>query len=239
MNDFNAAGASTGTVEQKMPEELTRLVPIFEDMMLMLHESLKKIPHATSNLVNVTKRNEKVVSEVLSIVDKLGPTVNALTKDLTSISQSVQRRKEIRNEIAQTFSQITKNKRGPLVEKLRDLWHDYETIPSVDTEIQTMLENLKIIQSESTNIVMALQVQDITAQHIVAVNHLIESVQNRLTIMLQKFYGAEFRAVIPDSSRERLANYMARQPKKAHSQDILADTATETQDAIDRMFNEL
>jgi hypothetical protein len=85
---------------------------------------------------------------------------------------------------------------------------------------------------------MSLQIQDITAQHIEAISHLIEAVHNRLTIILQKFYGPEFQAVIPDSSRKKLSDYIARQSKKVHSHDILPDSAIESQNEIDRMFTD-
>ncbi len=223
-----------GAKEEKPAVDLTRLIPVFEDMMLMLHESLTKIPHASSNLINVTKRNELVTSEVLSIVDRLGANIEQLSAGLAGLAEADARRKELQATIAQALAQL-KGKNG---DELRDLWKEFEAVTPAENPIPELAEILRTIQNDSTSIIMSLQVQDITAQHIVAVNHLIESVQNRLTIILQKFYGAEFQAMIPDSSRQRLANYVARISKKVHTQDILADNPTESQEAIDKLFKQ-
>ncbi len=220
--------------EEKPPVDLARLVPVFEEMMLMLHESLTKIPHASSNLINVTKRNELVTTEVLSIVDRLNENIDKLSMGLSAIADAARQRNELKAAITGAVAGL----KGEGAEEVRTLWDKLTALPVPDGNVEELAAVLKTIQSDSTSIIMSLQVQDITAQHIVAVNHLIESVQNRLTIILQRFYGADFQAMIPDSSRKRLANYIALISKKVHRQDILADNPTESQDDIDRMFKQ-
>ncbi len=238
MNDHDRTEATVGIVEPKAPVDFRNLLPVIEDIILMVHESLRKIPHATSNLNKVTQRNERVTAEILSVVDRLNDNTDELSQGLSAISNSAQRRKELQKEIDTVLSESKNGKAAPVVLRLQNLWNEYESLPSIDEIIQSMLKSIVGIQNDSTNIVMALQVQDITAQHVEAINHLIESVHNRLTLILQKFYGVEFQTVIPDSSRKKLSDYIAKQSKKTHSHDVLPENELESQNEIDRMFKE-
>jgi hypothetical protein len=229
----------SGIVEdQKQPAEYHNLLPAIEDIILMVHESIRKIPHVTSNLSKIAERNEHVTAEMLSVADRLNENVSLLSQGLQSLSSSTQRRKELNGEINNVLSEYPKTDADLLVLRLKNFWREYESLPAPDETIQAIIRSLEMIQNDSTSIVMSLQIQDITSQHIEAINHLIDSVHNRLTIILQKFYGAEFQAVIPDSSRKKLSDYISKQSKKSFSHDVLPDSAIETQNEIDRMFTE-
>ncbi len=224
--------------DQKLPVDFRNLLPIIEDIMLMVHESLKKVPHVSTNLNKVTERNERVTAEILSHVDHLNENMGQLADGLSTISSLSQRQEELRQDIDAVITEISEKDPSPANVRLRTIWQEFESFLSIEGTIQSMQKSIENIQNNATNVVMSLQVQDITAQHMQAINNLIESVHNRLTIILQKFYGAEFQAVIPDSSRKKLSDYIARQSKKIHSHDILPESEIESQNEIDRMFTE-
>ena len=62
-------------------------------------------------------------------------------------------------------------------------------VPSVDA-----VQELESIQTDCTNIMIALQVQDITAQQIAAVNKLMQSVDEGLNRLLKHFSQVDGRA---------------------------------------------
>jgi hypothetical protein len=229
----------TGVVDdQKPPVDFRKLLPIIEDIMLMVHESLKKVPHVSTNLNKVTERNERVTAEILSHIDHLNENMGQLADGLSTISSLSQRQEELRQDIDVVITEISEKDPSPVNVRLRTIWQEFESFLSIEGTIQSMQKSIENIQNNATNVVMSLQVQDITAQHMQAINNLIESVHNRLTIILQKFYGAEFQAVIPDSSRKKMSDYIARQSKKIHSHDVLPESEIESQNEIDRMFTE-
>ena len=229
----------TGVVDDQKPAfDFRTLLPTIEDIVLMVHESLKKIPHVSTNLSKVAERNERVTAEILSVVDHLNDQMNQLADGLSTISSLSRRQEELRQELDAVITEIANNNASPEHLRLRTVWEEFESFLSIEGTITSMQKSLENIQNHATNVVMSLQVQDITAQHIQAINHLIDSVHNRLTLILQKFYGPEFQAVIPDSSRKKLSDYIARQSKKVHSHDILPESEIESQNEIDRMFTE-
>ncbi len=238
MNEHDHTDVSGRVDEQKPPFGYHNLLPVIEDIILMVHESLKKIPHVSTNLNKVTERNERVTAEILSVVDRLNENISLFLGELLMISDSTPRRKELQDEIRTILTGFTEDDAATLLPRLQNLWQEYESLPPIDEAVQSMLKRVESIQGDSTNIVMSLQVQDIMAQHIEAINHLIDSVHNRLTIILQKFYGAEFQSVIPDSSRKKLSDYIARQSSKTLSHDVLPESEIESQNEIDRMFKE-
>lgn len=238
MNEQDRMDVSGFVEEQKPAFDFNTLLPILEDIILMVHESIRKIPHVTSNLNKITERNERVTAEILSVVDRLNDDASQLSAGILAISESIQRRKELHQQIGEALAELNKGTLVLPAPRIQELWQEYNSLPTMDETIVALFKSVEVIQNESTNVVMSLQIQDITAQHIGAINHLIESVHNRLTLILQKFYGVEFQAVIPDSSRKKLSDYIARQSKKTHSHEILPDSVVESQDEIDRMFTE-
>jgi G:T/U-mismatch repair DNA glycosylase len=238
MNEHDHTEPTSAVDDQKPPVDIRKLLPIIEDIMLMVHESLKKVPHVTTNLSKVTERNERVTAEILSYVDHLNDNMGQLADGLSTISSLSQRQEELRQDIDAVITEISEKDPSAVHVRLRTIWQEFESFLSIEGTIQSMQKSIENIQNNATNVVMSLQVQDITAQHMQAINNLIESVHNRLTIILQKFYGAEFQAVIPDSSRKKLSDYIARQSKKIHSHDVLPESEIESQNEIDRMFTE-
>lgn len=78
-----------------------------------------------------------------------------------------------------------------------------------NAEFQQVFDNsnniIQSISDDSTNIMMSLQVQDITSQQIAAVNHLLETIQAKLSKILVKFQSSELSDMIQGkpSSKER------------------------------------
>ena len=75
------------------------------------------------------------------------------------------------------------------------------------------LDKLTYIKQSADNIMIALQFQDITAQQISAINHLIGSVQEKLTDLLGKLTNLEVKSSeqkfseVKDESFNPMAQY--------------------------------
>jgi chemotaxis regulatin CheY-phosphate phosphatase CheZ len=96
------------------------------------------------------------------------------------------------------------------------------------------------IKDDANSIMMALQVQDITSQQIAAVNHLLETIQGKLTAILSKFQhnGISDIAIEANAYQEKtnvtsLHRQVAFDPDAV---DALTNRATR-QDDVDQLIN--
>jgi chemotaxis regulatin CheY-phosphate phosphatase CheZ len=67
-------------------------------------------------------------------------------------------------------------------------------------------ELLKSIENDAQNIMMALQVQDITSQQIAAVNSVLETVQSKLGSILKNFKESEFASLVDTAQRQTVTH---------------------------------
>jgi chemotaxis regulatin CheY-phosphate phosphatase CheZ len=101
-----------------------------------------------------------------------------------------------------------------------------------------MKEMIDNIRNDSSSIMLALQVQDITSQQIAAVNHLLNTVQTRLNSLISKFQSGEITKVATVQEQTtnvtELHRVIAFDPDAVES---LIDNAAR-QDEIDKLFEQ-
>ncbi len=97
---------------------------------------------------------------------------------------------------------------------------------------QDLLQNsenlLESLRMDASQIMMALQVQDITSQQLAAVNHLLQTVQGKLAKILKHFRTTEFSDLIPETRGKQTLDNVVRMHR-----DIAFDS-----DAIDALNHE-
>jgi len=87
------------------------------------------------------------------------------------------------------------------------------------------------LENDSTNITISLQIQDITAQQLASVNHLIQSVQKRLSSLLFD---------LGKKSNQNLSELeqMPEADTDTFNPDAKYDTSAEKQVRVDEIINE-
>lgn len=113
-----------------------------------------------------------------------------------------------------------------------------------DDDIASLLALVVKIQERMMNITISLQVQDITAQQLSSVNHLIQSIQEKLGGLLTELDDKENNGLTVDDHqfpRDAAFNADARYEKNASSQELVdslvADNLTKASQAeIDKLF---
>jgi len=197
---------------QKLVDFINEMSPLLVHINNSIEESNAKIPKATDHITDVTNATELATTEILDLID----TISSNTFDLSNALNLV-----VKNE---TDS-------NNLLKELAELVSDN---PRAVELVNTLMD--------STNIAIALQVQDITTQQLSAVNHLIISVQKRLSSLMFELSEDQIKKVdnsheieIPsDSNFDMNASYI----KQVSSQDeidvIVKSTAS--QDEIDKLF---
>ncbi len=203
------------------------VIPLLDEINASIKESTSKMPRASSQLNKVTQATELATTEILDTIDsilfKLGTVKSGRQKELDLINRAMRLdtrmirilRKELGHSHPELLGQINamhKEKRALLKASLQE-----------DSRLADVLNE---IHDKTSNILMSLQVQDITAQQIAAVNHLIESIEEHLEKLICRFKNGQNVFAEDDVAGKH----------KAFNPDAIYDTSGAQQQAADEIF---
>jgi len=220
---------------QKLVDFIHEMAPMLVHINNSIEESNSKIPKATDHISDVTSATELATTEILDLIDAISSNTFELTDILTDALTKESESKVIIAELTEVISDNPKAKE--LVEKLS------EKLVLEDVK-EKVTEILGKVQMDATNIAIALQVQDITTQQLSAVNHLIISVQKRLSSLMFELTDEEIKVVdnseeieVPtDSNFDMDASFHNRQSSQDDIDKIISESNTTSQDEIDKLF---
>jgi chemotaxis regulatin CheY-phosphate phosphatase CheZ len=151
------------------------IVPLLEVLKNSVESTSEKLPRASHQLNKVTTATELASTEILNIVEGIAARTEHLRSALDARKARVSRILDTLETLppaAQAHAAFAEAQAGVR-----------EFIPG--DEEYTLLESM---QSDCTNIMIALQVQDITAQQIASVNELMQSVDEGLNRLMRNFH---------------------------------------------------
>lgn len=209
--------------------------PLLENINNSIADSTNKIPKASHQIANVTSATELATTEILDLVDVISNEVGVIDKSLLNILEV----EAIREKILNSMRGVAKDN-----VQIISLLSEYSNAGNVAQLVPPTLESLKKIGSDVYNITLSLQVQDITAQQLAAVNHLIGSVQEKLTSLIINIEDVE--AKEQDKTNIDINESCSFNPEarygKSNSRQQLADqlvdeeSKTKSQAEIDKLF---
>ncbi len=168
------------------------IVPLIDEISDSLLDTTQKMPGATSQLSDVTRATELATNEILDIVGKglknCNQTLAAANTSREAIHAIQKVRQELRGKIR---SEITGPGSGETQKLLDELWQQTDALDQVllaDFEIQ--IHEVNDLKKRLNQIMMSLQVQDITSQQIASVTHVITTIRSKL-FGLQERLGLE------------------------------------------------
>jgi chemotaxis regulatin CheY-phosphate phosphatase CheZ len=166
------------------------MIPLMDELKSSVELSPDKLPMASRQLDNVTHATEVASTEILDLVENIDANIESLTTELLQtirVAAHTGLIVRLSDALVQSIDEGTPAPEN--VRKLRavirehyDLTH--QTLPTIPLE-----EVLTSIRSDCTNIMMALQVQDITSQQIAAVNRIMQSIDEGFDRLLDDFHG--------------------------------------------------
>lgn len=224
------------------------IAPVLDEINKSLEESSSKIPRASNQLTKVTKTTEMATTEILDALDKMSLKFGEIKGFLDAIKLCHEKQRKLARRMDRYF------KNGDF-EGAKNLWEKFSEVLKNCDGFDDVLEKLSDAKQSADDIMMALQFQDITAQQISAINHLISSVQERLSNLLERLGSIEnksFAMKLPeDNSKEYSFNSLAEYVEPGSKQkivdmvikDLNTNIASEngspaSQEEIDRLFNE-
>ncbi len=212
---------------------MSDFIPIIEEVNGSIEETRSKIPEASKQIDNVTSATELAITEVLDVVDKINDEINHIDDCLSDMVAS---RHSVEELVEQLAVEIKGNTNAEKI--LQEITGKID----VNLDLEMMKNKLKNIITNTDQITMSLQVQDITAQQLAAVNHLIISVQHKLSSLLAVFNltdeenFAKDNLDLPGTHFDANASY-----NKSTSDQDLVDSVISgekaSQDDIDKLFS--
>ena len=180
MRSFFVIGQRSIPLIEDLLQFVGDISPLLNDISTSLSFSTSRMPSAATQLEKVTAATELATTEILNLVDRVSEHVS-----VASLAEQNARdyREQLRERDARFLAALGEAGDAPAVRDVLAQWKaEGETIVAnwEDTSAQQK-ESLDNVRKDLNQIMMSLQVQDITAQQISSVNHLIESVRMRLS----------------------------------------------------------
>ena len=213
---------------------ISDFVPFVEQVSGSIQDSRSKIPEASNQIDKVTNATELAITEVLDKIDEINEQLDSINESVDEISEKRESATETVNNLRVHFNG---NKEAEeLLNKLVD---------NIDIGLSLEMVKNKIgeINSNTEQITMSLQVQDITSQQLAAVNHLIISVQHKLGDLLNTVDSTGYdrsedlkMEKLPDVDFDAKADYNPGTNQQVNIDSII-NSEKASQDEIDKLFS--
>jgi predicted transcriptional regulator len=179
---------------------VNEIQPLLDEINQSIEENIKKMPNVSKQLSKVTEATEMATTEIMDIVDGVVYKTDIILKNVKEMAGSSDVSKNTPLSILKLiYESIQKNEDfSELEPKLKEAIENIKKQSSKDHKklVEDTEKLVQSIQSDSSAIMMSLQVQDITSQQIAAVNHLLNTIQTKLETILQKFQETEISDIV-------------------------------------------
>lgn len=219
---------------QNLIEFMQEMTPLLENINSSINDSTNQMRKGTVQISDVTSATELATTEILDLVDEISNKLFEIEVKIKSIAE----KDEEKQRLLEDLTPFVTDPAGV------ELLNKIKSIHSED-EIGEILEILAKISDDSYKITLSLQVQDITAQQLASVNHLIESVQGRLNSLISEIDSThiseqveELKMKVPkDVTFDPNASYTNKEGKQEKVDDIIKEqNSIASQDEIDKLF---
>lgn len=159
---------------ENLVDFMQETVPLLENINHSIADSTSKIPRATHQINDVTSATELATTEILDLVDVISLNLREIEKKLKNIKSEDEQKIKLLQDL-KIAVQGNKHAENIVDEILR--------LSKMDI-IESLLKYFPKLLNDTLKITLSLQIQDITSQQLAAVNHLIESVQDKLSSLI-------------------------------------------------------
>jgi chemotaxis regulatin CheY-phosphate phosphatase CheZ len=210
------------------------IAPLLEEINASLKESSKKMPKASDQLSKVTEATELATTEILDMIDAMGFKLNGIQTNLNRFKSYGDLQDDLSRKLKRRLAILEqKYPDDEDVRSAKNLWEKVDQSSNLMDPLQNTQTHINEMRQIASNIMIALQVQDITSQQIAAVNHLIESVQQKLSNLLESLASDEKREitepVIPKVTRKVVAFDSNAEYTKSGARQHIADEVLKEQ----------
>lgn len=221
---------------QSLIEFMQEMTPLLETINSSISDSTNQMKKGTDQISDVTNATELATTEILDLVDEIANNILVIESKVKSISETTKAKSQIYSDL----TKYIKDDEGILLlNKLKEIENE-----EIFSELFILLSK---INEDSYKITLSLQVQDITAQQLASVNHLIESVQSRLGSLISDIDNTHIseqvnnlKMKIPEGvTFDPNATYTKTEGRQENVDNIIKQQQQEktSQDEIDKLFS--
>lgn len=242
-----------------------RAVPFLEEMFCFLkdisslldeiNESIRdstvKMPHASSRLESVSQATEMATTEILDLVDSSLVNLGQLKDHVEESVSDIELMTRADARMIRVLRAALRGHDEALLAKIEVIHHDKTILRRrIGQQLKSDVDAFDEVRNKLHHIMIALQVQDITAQQLAAVNHLIESIRTGMRGLMVRL-GSEdgstdraptrrFAAFDPNAQYDRSGKRQRAADAVIHSfseqQAPASASVPASQDSIDQLF---
>ncbi len=212
---------------------IREVTPLLENINTSIEENLTKMPKASQQLSNVTRATELATTEILDTLDGLSYKADVISSNMKQLLTIQQQNRQEQLKIVDIVGKLQRDEQTPtdskesiyaritdVVKKIEHRDGDGTSsgyyVDSIKSAVSVLEQPqpseelvanseklLESIRMDSTQIMMSLQVQDITSQQLAAVNGLLQTVQSRLSEIMIHFRNTEIGELISTAASRR------------------------------------
>ncbi|PID62488.1 MAG: hypothetical protein CR986_01605 [Ignavibacteriae bacterium] len=214
---------------------ISDFIPFIEQVSGSIEDSRAKIPEAANQIDKVTNATELAMTEVLDKIDEINEELACVSENIGTIDEKNSKSLEVINELKEKFKDDIETKR--VLKRIARNLDIKKQSGDVKNKIQDIMAN-------TDQITMSLQVQDITAQQLAAVNHMIISIQHKLSNLLEAVDASDYksgdslkRAELPGEHFDSSASYTEGVKQNEVDEVINSINVNASQEEIDKLFS--
>ena len=219
---------------QSLIEFMHEMTPLLENINSSIEDSTSQMRQGTDRIADVTNATELATTEILDKVDEISNKLMTIENCSKGISERIAKKREI---ILKLKEMLRGNDEGlTLINEFLG-FDDNE-------EFETIFSELTKINDDIFNITLSLQVQDITAQQLASVNHLISSVQGRLNALISEIDKTKINEQVQVLQDEKTgivfdpkASFTDREGKQNAVDEVIKEQQNVSQNDIDALIN--
>ena len=182
LREMFGVGQRAADLVEELYSFLHDVVPLIEDIDGSLRESTGHMPKATSQIQSVTEATEVATTEILDRVDAV---LSRLSEPPPAPPEGPTPTERLRARLHEHLADI-----GPAFLAEAEALLDEDAVLR-EAQAEAEAERLRAARADLNLILISLQVQDITAQQLASVHHLIESVRHRLVELVARIADEE------------------------------------------------
>jgi len=230
LKSFFVFGQNLIPTLQKILDFMKDTVPLLETVNRSISESTSKLPKAAIQINSVTNATEIATTEILDVVDFVTNDLMTIQSKLESLNGKLSDHKNYIEKFAKKYPndpdviELTKNGMNPEV---------------INEDFNSVIKLANKIQEGMVNITLSLQVQDITAQQLSSVNHLVQSIQDKMAALLLDISHKDVQEYEYQFPKELAFNADAKYEKNGSSQELADSLVTENQQKSQKEIDEL
>jgi chemotaxis regulatin CheY-phosphate phosphatase CheZ len=210
-------------------------VPLLENINRSIADSTSKIPKVQNQINSVTSATELATTEILDLVDALNNDLGLIEKSVTEVLIKEKDKKDFLTSLIPFLNK----------ENAEDFIKEFLKKNDCSDRLSETLKLVCNMKNDTNDITISLQVQDITAQQLATVNHLIESVQEKLSGLISDFDKNQIEESVDNTFNipvNATFNPGARYTKSSIAQQEVdsifknSEVETASQEEIDKLF---